>query len=154
VPELKDLWIDIAAKDRDEARQAVAVGDPVTFELGLRRFAQTIWFAAPGIDNKVGGLGRHPQPLELVAGKKSQSAVYARLDGAGGNRPFAGRRPVPSRIDAQIGIAVDVTHATDCPTLDAKQYGDINLGGRPGPVPRPQRQPGRPRETDATGRAE
>ena len=28
-------------------------------------------------------------------------------------------------------IAVDVTHATDCPTIDKKQQGDIKLGGGP-----------------------
>ena len=31
-------------------------------------------------------------------------------------------------IDPQVGIAVDVTHATDCPTIDKKQEGDIALG--------------------------
>ena len=34
-------------------------------------------------------------------------------------------------IDPQIGIAVDVTHATDCPTIDKKQEGDIALGKGP-----------------------
>jgi putative aminopeptidase FrvX len=34
-------------------------------------------------------------------------------------------------IDAHLGIAVDVTHATDCPTLDKKQHGDIKLGQGP-----------------------
>jgi endoglucanase len=30
-----------------------------------------------------------------------------------------------------VGIAVDVTHATDCPTVDQRQKGDIKLGGGP-----------------------
>ena len=34
-------------------------------------------------------------------------------------------------IDPQVGIAVDVTHATDCPTIDKTQNGDIKLGGGP-----------------------
>ena len=34
-------------------------------------------------------------------------------------------------IDPQVGIAVDVTHATDCPTIDKKQEGDIALGKGP-----------------------
>ena len=35
------------------------------------------------------------------------------------------------RIDPHVGIAVDVTHATDCPTIDKKQEGDIALGKGP-----------------------
>lgn len=34
-------------------------------------------------------------------------------------------------IDPLVGIAVDVTHATDCPTIDKRQEGDVNLGGGP-----------------------
>ena len=34
-------------------------------------------------------------------------------------------------IRPQVGIAIDVTHATDCPTIDKKQEGDIALGKGP-----------------------
>ena len=34
-------------------------------------------------------------------------------------------------IDPHVGIAVDVTHATDCPTIDKRQRGVIDLGGGP-----------------------
>jgi endoglucanase len=34
-------------------------------------------------------------------------------------------------IDPQVGIAVDVTHATDCPTIDKRQQGDVALGNGP-----------------------
>jgi len=34
-------------------------------------------------------------------------------------------------VHPQVGIAVDVTHATDCPTIDKNQEGDIQLGGGP-----------------------
>ena len=34
-------------------------------------------------------------------------------------------------IDPQVGIAVDVTHATDCPTIDKRQQGEIGLGKGP-----------------------
>ena len=36
VPKLKDFWLDIGAKDREQAASLVAVGDPVTLELGYR----------------------------------------------------------------------------------------------------------------------
>ena len=35
------------------------------------------------------------------------------------------------QIDPQLGIVVDVTHATDCPTIDENQYGRIKVGKGP-----------------------
>jgi len=34
-------------------------------------------------------------------------------------------------VDPHVGIAVDVTHATDCPTIDKKTEGDVSLGKGP-----------------------
>jgi len=51
--------------------------------------------------------------------------------------PWAGRgyvedlRPEIRDIAPQLGIAVDVTHATDCPTIDQNQYGQVKLGKGP-----------------------
>ena len=35
------------------------------------------------------------------------------------------------QINPDLGIAVDVTHATDCPTVDANEFGDVKLGAGP-----------------------
>jgi endoglucanase len=34
-------------------------------------------------------------------------------------------------VNPQVGVAIDVTHATDCPTIDKTQEGDVKLGGGP-----------------------
>jgi len=34
-------------------------------------------------------------------------------------------------VNPHVGIAVDVTHATDCPTIDKRQRGEVNLGSGP-----------------------
>jgi endoglucanase len=34
-------------------------------------------------------------------------------------------------IEPRVGIAVDVTHATDCPTIEKKEQGEIGLGAGP-----------------------
>ncbi|MSR60326.1 MAG: M42 family peptidase [Planctomycetaceae bacterium] len=128
VPEIKDLWIDIGVKDRDEARQIVAVGDPVTFELGFRRLRNNL-AAAPGMDNKVGAWVVM-SALQQVAGQHPQAAVYS-VSTVQEEIGLRGAQTSAFSIDAQVGIAVDVTHATDCPTLDAKQYGEVNLGAGP-----------------------
>lgn len=128
VPEIKDLWIDIGAKDREEARSVVAVGDPVTFELGFRRLRNDL-AAAPGMDNKVGAWVVM-SALEQAARENPQAAIFA-VSTVQEEIGLRGAQTSAFTIDAQLGIAVDVTHATDCPTLDTKQYGEVNLGQGP-----------------------
>jgi tetrahedral aminopeptidase len=128
VPELKDLWIDIGAKDREEARQVVAVGDPVTFELGFRRLRNDL-AAAPGMDNKVGAWVVM-SALQQAAKLHPKAAIFA-VSTVQEEIGLRGAQTSAFAIDAQLGIAVDVTHATDCPTLDMKQYGEVTLGQGP-----------------------
>lgn len=128
VPELKDLWIDIGVKDRDEAKQLVSLGDPVTFELGFRKLRNNL-AAAPGMDNKVGAWVVM-SALKLVAEKNPQAAVFA-VSTVQEEIGLRGAQTSAYAIDAQLGIAVDVTHATDCPTLDTKQYGEVTLNEGP-----------------------
>jgi endoglucanase len=43
----------------------------------------------------------------------------------------AAAKPAAFGIDPHVGIAVDVTHATDCPTIDKRQQGEVGLGKGP-----------------------
>jgi len=128
VPEMKDLWIDIGAKDREDARQVVAVGDPVTFELGFRRLRNNL-AAAPGMDNKVGAWVVM-SALRQVSELAPQAAVFA-VSTVQEEIGLRGAQTSAYTLDAKLGIAVDVTHATDCPTLDVKQYGEVTIGNGP-----------------------
>jgi len=42
-----------------------------------------------------------------------------------------GARTAAYGIDPHVAVAVDVTHATDCPTVDKRQRGSIALGDGP-----------------------
>ncbi|MBI5757743.1 MAG: M42 family metallopeptidase [Planctomycetales bacterium] len=127
VPELKDLWIDIGVKNRDEAKEIIAVGDPVTFDLGFRELRNNL-AAAPGMDNKVGAwVVMSALQQVAAAASKPKAGVFA-VSTVQEEIGLRGAQTSSFSIDAQIGIAVDVTHATDCPTLDNKQHGEIKLG--------------------------
>jgi len=128
VPEVKDLWIDIGSANRDESLSIVSVGDCVTFELEFRELRNQL-AAAPGMDNKV-GTWVVMNALRLVAEANPQAAVFA-VSTVQEEIGLRGAITSSFSIDPQLGIAVDVTHATDCPTLDKKQYGDIKLGQGP-----------------------
>lgn len=128
VPEIKDLWIDIGVLSREEALSLVSVGDPVTFELGFHELRNEL-AAAPGMDNKV-GTWTVMSALQRVAKLNPQAAVYA-VSTVQEEIGLRGAITSSFSIDPHLGIAVDVTHATDCPTLDKKQHGDIKLGQGP-----------------------
>lgn len=128
VPEIKDLWIDIGTRSEEEARAAVEIGDPVTLELGFRELRNGL-AAAPGMDNKVGAWVVI-DALRQVAAEKPRAAVFA-VSTVQEEIGLRGARTSAFSIDPQIGIAVDVTHATDCPTIDENQHGRVALGRGP-----------------------
>lgn len=128
VPEIKDLWIDIGVKNKAEAQELVAIGDPVTFDLGFRELRNGI-AAAPGMDNKVGAWVVM-NALRLVAERRPQAAVFA-VSTVQEEIGLRGATTSTFSIDPQLGIAVDVTHATDCPTMEVKQHGEVSLGAGP-----------------------
>ncbi len=128
VPKLKDLWIDIGAKDKEEAAGLVRIGDCVTLALGMQTMRNEL-ANSPAMDNKA-GLWVVIEALRRASLKKLNCALYA----VATVQEEIGLRGVQTSaygIDPQVGIAVDVTHATDCPTIDKKQEGDIALGKGP-----------------------
>jgi endoglucanase len=125
----KELWLDIGAKDKDEAAAAVAIGDPVTLELGYQEMRNNL-ANSPGMDNKTGlwvcieALRRAKKRDRLNVAVFAVSTVQEEIGLRGAITSAYGVNP-------HVGVAVDVTHATDCPTIDKTQEGDIKLGGGP-----------------------
>jgi len=127
VVKLEDLWLDIGSRSEQETREKVQIGDPVTLQLGFQPMLNN-YANAPGMDNRTGvwvvmeALRRCGPKLECAAYAVSTVAEEIGLRGA---------RTSAFSVDPHIGIAVDVTHATDCPTIDQRQQGRIQLGDGP-----------------------
>jgi endoglucanase len=128
VVKLKDLWIDIGAKDKAEASELVRIGDPVTFNLTYREMLNGLAFS-PGMDNKV-GLWVAIEALRRADKSKLKCGLYA-VSTVQEEIGLRGAKTSAYAIDPQVGIAIDVTHATDCPTIDKKQEGEVSLGKGP-----------------------
>lgn len=125
---LNDLWIDIGAKDRVDAEKHAGVGDPVTLRLGMRTMVGDL-VAGPSMDDKTGVWVVVEAFRRAVAGgvKCGLFSVATVQEEIG----LRGARTSAYQIDPDVGIAVDVTHATDCPTIDKNRHGDLCLGGGP-----------------------
>jgi len=127
-PRLHDLWIDIGAKDRKDALKAVAVGDPITFAVPFAHLRNDI-VVCHGFDDKVGTFVV-AETLRLLAGKPLRVAVHG-VSTVQEELGLRGARTSAYRIDPQVGIAIDVTHASDFPGVEAKELGEVSLGGGP-----------------------
>lgn len=127
-PKLHTLWIDIGAKDRKEAEKLVAIGDPITFAADFELLKNNI-AVARGFDDKVGSFVV-VETLRLLKGVKLPCAVYG-VSTVQEELGLRGARTSAFGVDPQVGIAIDVTHATDYPQCDKNINGDIRLGKGP-----------------------
>jgi endoglucanase len=128
---LKDLWVDIGAASGADARARVSIGDVAVIRSDTLDLTDDL-VAARSVDDRVGavvvlealrrarekGCGAHVVAVATV----QEEIGYV----AGG-----GARTGSYGLDPQVGIVVDVTHATDHPSVDKKEHGDIRLGGGP-----------------------
>lgn len=128
VPQFPDLWVDIGAKNADEAKELVTHGDPVTFELGYTDLRNNL-ASAPGMDDKV-GLWTVMETLRLLE-DVSLSACVISVSTVQEEIGLRGARTAAHSINPDIGIAVDVCHASDTPGSEQKQIGDTRLGNGP-----------------------
>jgi endoglucanase len=128
VVKLEDLWLDIGARNKAEAAEVVKIGDPVTLNLGYQEMRNNL-ANAPGMDDRT-GLWVVIEALRRAAKGKPKCAVYA-VSTVQEEIGLRGAKTAAYAIDPQVGIAVDVTHATDCPTIDRRQQGEIFLGRGP-----------------------
>ena len=130
VVKAKDMWLDIGAKDQKEAAEAVRIGDPVTLELGYQEMRNGL-ANSPGMDDKTGlWVAMEALRRAKAKAKKLKVAVYA-VATVQEEIGLRGAQTSAYGIDPHAGIAIDVTHSTDCPTIVKHQEGDIKLGGGP-----------------------
>jgi endoglucanase len=128
VVKLKDMWLDIGAKNRDEAAKVVRIGDPVVLELGYQEMRNNL-ANSPGMDNKT-GLWVSIEAARRAKAKKLNVAVYA-VSTVQEEIGLRGAHTSAYGVDPHVGVAVDVTFSTDCPTISKLQEGDVKLGGGP-----------------------
>jgi endoglucanase len=124
--EIESLWIDIGASKKDEVLAKVAIGDVATYRLGLVKLGDD-FIASPGLDNKVGTFVVMEALRIAVESKKLKCALYA-VATVQEEIGLRGARTSCFGVDPHVGIAVDVTHASDNPGVDKKLAGDLKLG--------------------------
>ena len=127
--EMQDLWIDIGVSTKDEVAAAgIKVGDPATYAVNMTRL-QNDRITARAVDNRVGAW-TVAEALRRVKEKNPQAAVFA-VATVQEEVGLRGAQTSAFGINADIGIAVDVTFATDFPSMDKRKVGEVKLGQGP-----------------------
>lgn len=128
VPQFQDVWVDIGAKDRKEAEALITPGDPITVDLTCRELRNGL-FTSPGLDDKV-GVWTVMEALRLMHNRPLQAAVFC-VSTVQEEIGLRGATTSAYGIHPTIGVAVDVTHATDTPGNEKKQLGDTKVSAGP-----------------------
>ena len=128
VPEFHDIWIDLGFKNKEEAEKVVRCGDAVTFVLEYHPLRNGL-AASPAMDDKV-GLWVVMEALRLLKGRELRASVFS-VSTVAEEIGLRGATTATYRVNPQVGIAVDVCHATDTPGNDKKLVGDVKCGAGP-----------------------
>jgi endoglucanase len=128
VPDFPDIWVDIGAKNKEDAEQRVRCGDPLTFVLGYRDLLNGL-AAAPAMDDKV-GVWVVMEALRLLKDRPLRATVTS-VSTVAEEIGLRGATTATYTVNPHVGIAVDVCHATDTPSSDKKQVGDTKCGAGP-----------------------
>lgn len=125
---VKDLWIDIGAANRAEAEARVSVGDAAVVDVQPLELTDDLWVSR-SMDNRTGAFVAL-EALRLLAKDRPVADVYA-VAGSQEEIGLVGATMVAHLHGPFIGIAIDVTHATDYPGASPKADNKIALGGGP-----------------------
>jgi endoglucanase len=129
-PKIHDLFIDIGAAKRADAEKLVRIGDPITLvdEFDILRGDLAV---ARAFDNRIGTWSVAEALRMLSESKTKLHAEVCAVSNVQEEVGLLGARQIAYSLKPDIALVVDVTHATDYPTVNKAQHGDVNIGGGP-----------------------
>jgi endoglucanase len=133
VPKIHDLFIDIGAASRKDAEKLVRIGDPITLvdEFDVLRGNLVV---ARAFDNRIGtfAVAEAARLLNPAAGEKGRlAAEVCVVSNVQEEVGLFGARQIAYTLKPDVALVVDVTHATDYPTVNKAQHGDVMIGKGP-----------------------
>ncbi|MGN6371582.1 MAG: M42 family metallopeptidase [Solirubrobacteraceae bacterium] len=127
VAEVRDLHIDIGAKDAEQARSMVRIGDVAVIDADPLELPNGR-IASRALDNRLGSfVALEAARLVAEQGGAGDWEVVA-VAAAQEETTFGGSRTSAFSLEPHAAIVVDVTHASDAPGIDVKEAGKHELG--------------------------
>ena len=130
VPEIGDLFIDIGAASRRAAEKLVSIGDAITLTQEFDTLRDGL-VVARAFDNRIGTFAV-AEALRLA--RESRGKLQAEILAVSNIMEevgLMGARQIAYTLKPDVALVVDVTHATDYPTVNQQQHGDVRVGRGP-----------------------
>ena len=128
VPKIRELLVDIGSASEAETRELVSIGDFITPEPCLRELRNGR-LSGVAMDDRT-GVWVIMNALRIVAERKPAAKVVA-VSSVQEEIGLRGATTSAFNVHPDVAIAVDVTHATDCPGIDQNEFGRIEIGKGP-----------------------
>ena len=130
-PEVHELYVDVGAdSDKEVEKLGLRVGHPAVYADGVEEFGDGRLMGR-ALDNRIGGfiiaevLRRlHARRAKLPCTVIAANCVQEEIGGYGA-------RMLTYRLQPNVAVCLDVTHATDTPGIDKTKHGAVKLGGGP-----------------------
>lgn len=129
-PKIHELFIDIGATSQQEAKKLVRIGDPITLADQFEILREDI-AVARAFDNRIGTFAVAETLRLLSADRKKLKAEVCAVSNIMEETGLLGARQIAYSLQPDVAVVVDVTHATDYPTVNQQQHGEIKLGKGP-----------------------
>jgi endoglucanase len=129
VPKIHELFVDVGASSPAEVKElGIRVGHPAVYADEAERLG-THRIAGRALDNRIGGFILSQAMSRLFKNRPTANviALNAVQEEIGGN----GARMAAFRLQPQVCIVLDVTHATDSPGISQDEHGQVELAGGP-----------------------
>lgn len=129
-PKHHENFIDIGVENKEAAEALVEIGDPITFVDDFEILRDDVAISR-GFDNRIGTWAA-AEALRLLAEQRDNLqakvvAVSTVMEEIGGH----GAHLAAYRLEPDVAIVVDVTHATDWPGPSKTKHGDVKMGKGP-----------------------
>lgn len=130
-PEVHELYVDVGASNsQDVAKLGLRVGHPAVYSDNAQLFGRNR-IIGRALDNRMGGfiiaevirrLGRSDR--QAAATVHAANCVHEEIGGLGSMM-------VAHRLNPDVCVVLDVTHATDTPGIKFDKHGEVTLGKGP-----------------------
>jgi putative aminopeptidase FrvX len=129
VADIRDMHIDIGARDGADARERVLIGDVAVIDTHPTELPNGR-LTSRALDNRLGSFVAL-EAARLVAEAGGAGWELTSVAVAQEEITFGGSRTSAFALEPDAAIVVDVTHATDAPGIEVKESGKHELGSGP-----------------------
>ena len=130
-PEVHQLYVDVGASDRDEvAALGLRVGHPAVYVDAAEPFGNNR-IVGRALDNRIGGFIIAQVLVNLRKSRRKPASNVVAMNAVQEEIGGLGAKMATYRLEPDLAVCLDVTHATDTPKIEHSKHGEVVLGGGP-----------------------